>query len=744
MSEKNRKNDKSSTKYISKSEKKGAKKGKTHALQHITDNAKVKADSSRFVNRELSWLDFNERVLYESRDTKNPLLERVKFLGITASNLDEFYVVRVASLKDMVNAKYHHKDISGMNAKEQLSSISKKIRETMAVQSSTLNRSLLPALRNKNIFFMDYEDLDKEQRELADLYFYSTIYPILTPMAVDSSRPFPLLQSQRLNIAVLIEGAEKDEFKYVTLQIPAGVPRLWSCEKDRHMIFLPLEKLIQVHLPALFEGQKVIASSVYRIMRNADLDIDEEEAADLLKEIEEQVRMRQWGEIIRLEADEKIDSRILSWITSSLKIEKEDTFFINGSLDLTFLLKFYGQISDLYPELCYPSYKPQQTAMINDGNIFNEIREKDILLHHPFESFDPVVEFVRAAARDEQVLAIKQTLYRVSSKSPIIRYLEEAAKNGKQVMVLVELKARFDEENNINWAKQLEKAGCHVIYGLVGLKTHSKITLVVRSEEDRIRRYLHLGTGNYNDITAGIYTDIGLFTCSESYGIDASEFFNMISGYSEPLSWKKLVLAPMHLRSFFEKEIRHEIMNASEGKKSHLIAKMNSLADGQMISLLYEASQAGVKVDLIIRGICCLKAGVTGLSENITVKSIVGRYLEHSRIFYFYNDGGENIYLGSADWMPRNLDRRVELLFPVEDNVCRQRILEILKIEMEDTMRSHILQSDGTYHKADLRGKKKTDSQLALCRIAEMSVKNKTTEDEQTNRFIPVKNEMTE
>ena len=695
--------------------KKTEKKEKTHTLQLLTDNAGVTADSSRFVNRELSWLDFNDRVLYEARDNKNPLLERIKFLGITASNLDEFYVIRVASLKDMVNAKYEHRDFSGLTADEQLSRISEKVRSTMDLQYSTYNRSIIQALRNCNIYILDYDELDIEQKESADGYFSSTLYPILTPMAVDISRPFPLLQSQKLNLAVLTEGEQKGEYQYATLQIPTVVPRFFSMEGSDGLTLLPIEELIRKNLLRVFEGNRVLASGVYRIMRNADLDIDEDEAADLLKEIEEQVRMRQWGEIIRLEAEESMDPRLLSWITESLEINETDTFLVNGPLDLTFLLRVYGQFSETYPALCYPPYKPQPPAMMGDGYIFDEIRKKDILLHHPFETFDPVVEFMRAAAADPDVLAIKQTLYRVSSESPVIHYLAEAAQNGKQVMVLVELKARFDEENNINWAKMLEKAGCHVIYGLVGLKTHSKITLVVRNDEDRIRRYLHLGTGNYNNTTARIYTDLGLFTCSEPFGTDASEFFNMLSGYAEPVAWKKLIPAPSHLREFFVKAVKNEIRIANEGKKAAIVAKMNSLLDGEIIELLYEASAAGVRVDLIVRGICCLRAGVAGLSENITVRSIIGRFLEHSRVFYFFNEGAENIYIGSADWMPRNLDRRVELMFPVEDASCRERILEILRIELEDTLRSHLQNADGTYHRPDLRGKPKVDSQITLC-----------------------------
>ena len=720
-----------------KKSKKSEKKAKTNTLSLLTDNAHVKADASHFMNRELSWLDFNDRVLFEARDTKNPLLERIKFLGITASNLDEFYVIRVASLKDMVDAKSKHHDFSGLTAKEQLFLISKKVREIVDLQYSTYNRSIVPALRNQDIFISDYEELDIEQKELADEYFSSVLYPILTPMAVDVSRPFPLILSQRLNVAVLIE--EEKENRFATVQIPAGVPRFFSIDAGEGITFVPIEELIRKNLSALFDGNRVLASGVYRIMRNADLDIDEDEAADLLKEIEEQVRMRQWGGIIRLEAEESMDKRLLSWITKELQIEKEDTFFVNGPLDLTFLFRIYGQLSGSFPELCYPPHKPLNPVMLGDGYIFDEIRKKDILLHHPFEAFDPVIEFVRAAAHDPQVLAIKQTLYRVSSGSPIIRHLAEAAENGKQVMVLVELKARFDEENNINWAKMLEKAGCHVIYGLVGLKTHSKITLVVRNDEDKIRRYLHLGTGNYNESTAKIYTDLGLFTCAEPYGTDASEFFNMLSGYAKPVSWKKIIPAPLWLRAFFVKAIKNEIRIAREGKKAAIIAKMNALLDGEIIELLYEASNAGVQIDLIVRGICCLRAGVPGLSENITVRSIVGQFLEHSRIFYFYNEGAKDIFMGSADWMPRNLDRRVELMFPIEDDACRARIMEILDIELQDTVRSHWQQSDGSYQRLDLRGKKKIDSQLALCALFTRLAEEK--EREKLHAFIPVASE---
>ena len=704
----------------------------TEVARSAMDNADTESDSTRYFNRELSWLEFNNRILFESRDTKNPLLERLKFLSITASNMDEFYIVRVASLRDLLSVKYDELDISGRTVKQQLSEIDDKARAQMALMYSTYTRSLVPSLKNHNILISDYRDLDDHAKEVCDDYFRSTLYPILTPMAVDASRPFPLIYNRQLNLCVLIDETEEErearlakqekkgkvidpEFRFATLQVPTVVPRLFEMHLSTGVCFVPIEKIIQANLSSLFSGSTVLASGFYRVMRNADLDIDEDEAEDLLKEIEEQVRKRRFGEIIRMEVNDDLDPRLLKLLTSSLKISKKDVFSVGGPIDLTFLMKVVGKISDDFPDLCYHSFRPAKPKMFPEGvNIFDAIRAKDRLVHHPYESFDPVVEFVRQAAEDPNVLAIKQTLYRVSSSSPIIKSLAEAAQNGKQVMVLVELKARFDEENNINWAKMLEKAGCHVIYGLVGLKTHSKITLVVRNEEDGIRRYLHLATGNYNDITARIYTDIGLFTASETFGVDASEFFNTLSGFSEPPEWKRLIPAPTKMKNYFLEKISQEAKNARKGEKSRIIAKMNSLVDANIIDALYDASCAGVKIDLIVRGICCLRPGVQGLSENITVRSITGRFLEHSRIYYFYNEGQEDIYLSSADWMPRNLIRRVELLFPVEDPDCKARVMEVLDVELEDTVRSHFLDSDGSYHKLDLRGKKKLDSQEEL------------------------------
>lgn len=710
-------------------------------------SGKGRSHSDKFFNRELSWLEFNDRVLHEARDTKNPLLERLNFLSITASNLDEFYIVRVASLRDMASMDFTQKDIAGMTVEEQLLAIDEKTRQSMSLMYSTFNRSLVPALRGEKVNICDYDELPEDLQADCDDYFETVLYPILTPMAVDASRPFPLIYNRMLNMCVVLEGAgslvsagkgEKEdagEVSYATLQIPNVVPRLYKMTSGDEVFFVPIEQIIKANLDMLFLNKKVIASGCYRVMRNADLDIDEDEAEDLLKEIEEQVRKRRFGSIIRLEVEEDIDPEILEFIVTELKIRREDIFCVSGPIDLTFLSKINSALDkEAFKTLRYPEHVPAAPSMFDESldNIFDQIREKDRIVHHPYESFDPVLEFVRQAATDPNVLAIKQTLYRVSARSPIIASLLEAAKNGKQVMVLVELKARFDEENNINWAKKLENAGCHVIYGLVGLKTHSKITLVVRREEDGIRRYLHLGTGNYNDATAKIYTDIGLFTASESFGEDASEFFNMLSGYSIPRTWRRLIPAPIRLKDYFVKKIRREADIAASGKPARIVAKINSLVDGTIIEELYKASCAGVQIDLIVRGICCLKAGLPGLSDNITVRSITGRFLEHSRIFYFYNEGHEDLFLASADWMPRNLDRRVELMFPVEDPDCRARVIEILEVELNDTIRAHFLSEDGTYHKLDLRGKTKLDSQEKLISLANEAV---------AHRYLP--NEVT-
>ena len=680
-----------------------------------------------YENRELSWLKFDGRVLNEAKDKSIPLLERLKFVSITSSNLDEFFMVRVASLKDMVHANYKKKDIAGMTAAQQLTAINEKTRELVESQYHTYNRSLLPLLRANHIHIIEkFENLTECQQEFVDRYFEQSVYPVLTPMAVDASRPFPLIRNKTLNIAALLSGKHgkdtKEAVEFATVQVPSVLPRLVQIpseesEGENARSFILLEQIIEKNIAKLFLNYKVLCAYPYRIMRNADLTIDEDEAADLLKEIQKQLKRRQWGEVIRLEVEASVDKKLLRFLKDELKVAEEDIFQINGPLDLTFLMKMYG--IEGFDHLRYAPYVPQRIPQIEPGEkIFDAIRRGDILLHHPYQTFDPVVDFIRQAASDPDVLAIKQTLYRVSGNSPIIAALAKAAENGKQVSVLVELKARFDEENNIVWAKKLEQAGCHVIYGLVGLKTHSKIALVVRREEEGIRRYVHLGTGNYNDSTAKLYTDCGIFTCMESVGEDATAVFNMLSGYSEPLSWNRLVLAPIWLRGKFMHLIERETAHARAGKEARIVAKMNSLCDEGIIAALYEASAAGVKIDLIVRGICCLKVGIHGVSENIHVRSIVGNFLEHSRIFYFQNGGDEEIYMGSADWMPRNLDRRVEILFPVLDDEIKEKVKHILTVELSDNMKAHVLKSNGIYEKIDKRGKARVDSQAQFCKEA--------------------------
>lgn len=677
-----------------------------------------------YENRELSWIKFDQRVLSEARDKTIPLLERLKFISITSSNLDEFFMVRVASLLDMVHADYKKRDIAGMTATEQLAAINKATRELVNTQYSTYSRSLVPLLNKEGIYLIDaYEDLNEEQEKFVDRYFMENVYPVLTPMAVDASRPFPLIRNKTLNIAALLTGKQKDEETvFATVQVPSVLPRLVQIPSaEGTTSFILLEQIIERNIGVLFSNYKVLCAYPYRIMRNADLTIDEDEASDLLKEIESKLKMRQWGEVIRLEIEEKADKKLLKFLKSELKVAEEDVFEIGGPIDLTFLMKLYG--IEGYDHLRYKPYTPQRVPEIEPGsNIFEAIRKGDIFLHHPYETFDPVVDFIRQASKDPDVLAIKQTLYRVSGNSPIISSLAQAAENGKQVTVLVELKARFDEEHNIVWAKKLEQAGCHVIYGLVGLKTHSKIALVVRREEDGIRRYVHLGTGNYNDSTAKLYTDCGIFTCKESIGEDATAVFNMLSGYSEPLAWNELALAPYWLRDKFLRLIRREMKNAKQGKEARIVAKMNSLCDPEIIAALYEASSCGVKIDLIVRGICCLRVGISGVSENISVRSIVGNFLEHSRIFYFWNDGNTEVYMGSADWMPRNLDRRVEIVFPVLEDELKEKAIHILQVELEDNVKARVLQPDGEYEKVDKRGKVLVNSQEQFCREAEEAV----------------------
>ena len=693
-----------------------------------------------YYNRELSWLKFDRRVLSEAKDPEIELFERLKFLSITASNLDEFFMIRVASLKDMVNADYRKTDIAGMTAREQLAQIDVATHK-IVLEQYDVYKGLVDELKSNGLtVFNKKSELSKKQEKFLERYFMSNIYPVLTPMAVDSSRPFPLIRNKSLNIGAIVhkKNDPDKEIEFATVQVPSMLSRvieLPNSEGSRTVILL--EDVIERYVSRLFLNYDIVSSCQFRIMRNADLTIDEDEAADLLKEIERQIKKRQWGEVIRLEINEACDEQLVAILKNELFIKEEDIYYINGPLDLTFLMKLYG--IEGFDHLKVAKHIPAAVCEIRDKNsIFDAIKEKDILMHHPYESFEPVVDFIKEASKDPNVLAIKQTLYRVSGHSPIIDALAKAAENGKQVTVLVELKARFDEENNIVWARKLEHAGCHVIYGLVGLKTHSKITLVVRREEDGIRRYVHLGTGNYNDATAKLYTDIGLFTCRESFGEDATAVFNMLSGYSEPEAWNKLALAPLWLKSKFMELIEREKKHAKKGASAHIIAKVNSLCDQDIIEALYQASMAGVKIDLIVRGICCLKVGIPGISENITVRSIVGNFLEHSRIFYFENNGMPEVYCGSADWMPRNLERRVEILFPIEQGELKRKVYHILDMELKDNVKAHQLMPDGTYVKPEKK-KDKINSQEIFVKeareYADRSVEE-VNDFRKTRRFI--------
>jgi len=677
-----------------------------------------------FISRELSWIQFNERVLEEAQDTTNPLLERLKFMAIVSSNLDEFFMVRVGSLFDQITAKFEKEDASGLTPNQQMEQIGILVHRLIYNQFNCYNLSLKKNLKKEKIKFLEFKDLSEEQIKYIDNYYSKNIFPVLTPVVVNQSSPFPLIANKSLNIALLLKG-DKNENIFATIKVPSVIDRLVKIPEEDGIAFMFLEDIIKMNLNSLFGGHKIIYASCYRITRNADMDLDEEGAEDLLEAIEQSIKQRKWGAAVRLEIEKGMNGKLLKKLEKELEITKEQEYVINGQIDLTFLMKM-TKIKG-YEKLQYEPIKPElSNQFLKCNSIFDAISENDILLHHPYESFDPIVELVKQASIDPDVLAIKHTLYRVSGNSPIIEALATAAEKGKQVTVLVELKARFDESNNIVWAKKLEQSGCHVIYGLIGLKTHCKVLLVVRREEAGIKRYVHVGTGNYNDVTAKLYTDIGLFTSNPHFGADASALFNMLSGNSKPTSLYKFILAPLQLRDRFLQMIFEEGQNAKKGKKAIIIAKVNSLVDIEIIKALYEASSMGVQINLIVRGICCLKPGIPGVSENISVRSIVGRFLEHSRIFYFYNDGEEGIYLSSADWMTRNLNRRVELLFPIEDNKARNRVKEILDISLLDTEKARILNSDGIYTRVDRRGKELINSQEEFCNLAlENNNKNK-------------------
>ena len=646
-------------------------------------------------------------------------MERLRFLGITSSNLDEFFMVRVAGVKAQVHSGYKTPDLSGLTPDELMVRLTRKIRSFTEQQYTSLHRSILPALRKENVFFCAPGELSEEQQNFISDYFDKILYPVLTPLAVDRSRPFPMLTNKSLNLAVRLKGEEESLFAVV--QVPSILSRFLQVPDPERKIYVLLENIISYKINHLFSMHHIEACSPFRLTRNSDLEIDED-AEDLLTEVQKSIKKRKRGRPVRLELLQNCDAEIKEFLVEMLDLKPNDLFEVPGPIDLTYLTKFASLPG--YDALCFDPIKPVYPPADFWGydDIFEAIREKDRMVPHPYESFQCVVDFVSSAADDADVLAIKQTLYRVSGHSPIIAALIRAAENGKQVTVLVELKARFDEENNINWAKKLEQAGCHVIYGLAGLKTHCKILLVVRREEDGIRRYVHMGTGNYNDSTAKIYTDIGVFTCREPYGIDASSLFNVLTGYSRPPEYRKFVVAPQGMRSFFERMIRRETENAKKGLPSGITVKVNALIDPQLIELLYEASQADVPIHLIVRGMCSLIPRLPGLSETITVQSIVGQLLEHSRIYAFQNGGDPKIYMGSADWMPRNLDRRVELVFPIEGEELKRRAFEILEILRSDNVNTRMMQPDTTYLHVSRRGRAAVNCQSLFSTMAKKSL----------------------
>ena len=679
-----------------------------------TERQENKLDLSNpklFVNREISLLEFQRRVLEEAEDENNPLLERVKFLSIVGSNLDEFFMVRVAGLKKQVDARVIDVPPDGLTPAEQLAAIRKMALQIMSQARVCLKEALLPALHKAGIHILNYAELDERQQATVNSYFDEVVFPVLTPLAFDPGHPFPHISNLSLNLAVLIRDENGSEH-FARIKVPGTLPRFVPIKRSSggvrrdgtvpyHHYFVWLEELISANLPKLFPGMEVLEDHPFRVTRDADNEIQELEAADLLETMEESVRQRRFGSVVRVTSNTDMPEHIRKILVDNLEMDPNDMYTLDGYLGLSNLMSLHSiDRYELKDPLVIPPTPQVLRVESTDGNIFNAIRRENILLHHPYESFTPVVDFLRTAARDPDVLAIKQTLYRVGRNPPVVHALLEAVENRKQVAVLMELKARFDEESNIGWAKEMEKAGVHVIYGLLGLKTHSKVALVVRKEGDGIRRYIHLGTGNYNAVTALLYEDLGMFTCDPEIGADATDLFNYLTGYSSKKDYRKLLVAPINLRQRMVALIRREVEHQKEGRGGHLIFKMNSLVDAPIIRELYQASQAGVQVDLLVRGICGLRPGIKGVSDNIQVISIVGRYLEHSRIYYFRNAGEEEVYLGSADLMPRNINRRVEVLFPVESKAMIDYLHnEVLKIGLADNVKGRRMQPDGSYER---------------------------------------------
>lgn len=677
---------------------------------------------SYYNNRELSWLAFNERVLQEALDERNPLLERLKFLAIFSSNLDEFFMVRVAGLQDQVKVGFNKpENKAGMTPAQQLKEIAHKTHQLVEQQYKALQDRLLPQMKEEGVKFLKLEDLNAKELKEVETYFEEQIFPVLTPMAIDAYRPFPMLLNKSTNLAIVLRDDDEEAetpYKTAIVQMPAVLDRivLLQGKSGKERIVL-LEDIIRHFIGKLFHGFSVVSVSVFRITRNADMTIHEEGARDLLKEIEKELRKRKWGAAVRLEVQKDgLDPEVLAYLMDELEIHKKDVYEIDGPIDLTLFFNFYKRMAKTHAKLVYESRisQPPRSLAFNE-DIFEKVMEQDVFLHHPYESFEPVVEFVSEAADDSDVLAIKQTLYRVSGDSPIIKALKRAAEKGKQVTVLVELKARFDEENNVQWAKELEQAGCHVIYGMTHLKTHSKITLVVRKRAHHIDRFVHLGTGNYNDQTAKLYTDMSLFTSKPEFGVDATNFFNYLSGYTEKPEFHHLSVAPFSIRKDFIRLIEAEIECHKKFGNGCIIAKMNSLTDKAIIRQLYKASIAGVRIDLIIRGICCLRPGIKGISENIRVRSIVGRLLEHSRIYYFHHNGEEKTFLSSADMMTRNMENRIEILFPIYDKAIKKQVKHTLEVALQDNIKAREQDAKGHYHYVKRKdGEPEINSQLVL------------------------------
>jgi polyphosphate kinase len=659
-------------------------------------------DASLYINRELSWLEFDRRVLEEAQDPSVPLLERLKFLAIFSSNLDEFFMVRVGGLQQKVSAGIvRGSGADKMPPREQLERISTIARSMVAEQYRGLLSDVLPSLEREGIVFRGVKDLTDGDRKFVHDVFHREVFPVLTPLAVDPGHPFPHLVNKSLNLAVLLTRPRDDERLVAVVQVPAVLPRFVQLPSEKGHIFTPLEAVIRLHLGELFPGMTIDRAIVFRVTRDSEYEIEDDEVEDLLKTIEEEVRKRRRGAAVRLEIEADTPPEVEQFLMNSLDLEPINVYPTPGLLDPTGLFQVYALPG--YPHLRDPQFLPQPVPeFVNSPSPWSAIRARDILIHHPYESFAPVVDFIEAAAADEKVLAIKQTLYRTSSDSPVVRALQRAADNGKQVTAVIELKARLDEERNILWARELEKAGVHVVFGFVGLKTHCKIALVVRKEDDGLRRYVHLGTGNYNPQTARLYTDLGFFTCNPEFAEDASALFNYLTGYCELPSWRKLIVAPSRMQSFFVERIEQEAMLQRAGKGGKIIAKINGLLEPAVIQALYRASQAGVKIDMVCRGICGLRPGIPGLSETIRVTSIVDRFLEHSRVYFFGNGGDPQVYIGSADWMDRNLSRRVEVIWPVEQADLKQRLIdEVLATSLADNTKSRLLLTDGSYRRVE-------------------------------------------